>query len=191
LKQQKKPATINWESYPLINLPHIRQNTDYTCGAAALMAVLQYYRLYDETEAELAIALNATEDWGTEPEAIVEIASSYGIQAIYKQCTLDEIMEDLHMGWPTIILYQAWSDNFKLWKNDWDDGHYSVIVGIDHYNVYLEDPSLPNEIGYIPRDEFLERWHDIDKSNNKLIHMGIKCRHPLKPNVHNMFRKID
>ena len=77
LKQQKKAtsaASIQWEAYPLLNIPHIRQSTDYSCGSAALMAVLQYYRLFDGSESVLCELLNTTEDWGTEPENIVEIA---------------------------------------------------------------------------------------------------------------------
>jgi uncharacterized protein len=50
-------------------------------------------------------------------------------------------------------------------------------------NVYLEDPSMLGTRGDIPRQEFLERWHDHNLV--KYIHMGIfikgkePAKHPL------------
>ena len=38
----------------MIELPNIRQTTDYTCGAASLLSVLNYYGLCEDSEMDLA-----------------------------------------------------------------------------------------------------------------------------------------
>ena len=63
---------------------------------------------------------------------------------------------------PIIIAFQAWADPGVDYKNDWDDGHYAVVIGYDKDYLYFEDPSLLGSIGYIPKAEFLDRWHDVD-----------------------------
>jgi hypothetical protein len=45
-----------------------------------------------------------------------------------------------------------------------------VVSGLDDKNVYIEDPSILGGIGYMSREEFVERWHDYetDKKYNQL-----------------------
>tara|TARA_Y100000590_G_scaffold127524_1_gene145810 strand:+ start:1280 stop:1738 length:459 start_codon:yes stop_codon:yes gene_type:complete len=152
--------------------------------------VLQYYRIYDEGELTLAHELNTSTDHGTDPEDIVRVASNYGIDAVIKRLTLEKISEYILQDIPVIVTYQAWSIDENDWADVWEDGHYSIIIGIDDYNVYLEDPSLSQEIGYIPREEFLERWHDVDRHGNKLLNTGIICHHPVAQQAL-YFRKVD
>lgn len=35
------------------------------------------------------------------------------------------------------------------------------------------DPSTLGNFAYVPRDEFVERWHDIDQRSTKVIHLGL------------------
>jgi predicted double-glycine peptidase len=163
--------------YPsnLLKLPNLRQVTDYTCGASALQSVLIWYAKYEDGELDLAKELNTSEEWGTEPEDIVRVAKHYGLKA---EIQTNMSLEDLERyvtahRIPVIVTYQAWSESDEDWSTSWDDGHYSIVVGIDEYSVYLEDPSLAGEIGYIPREEFMTRWHDINIKNEKLEQLGI------------------
>ena len=89
-----------------------------------------------------------------------------------------------------MILYQAWSESSESWGDCWDDGHYSVVIGVDDENVYLEDPSLAGEIGFIPRPEFLTRWHDVDREGNELERFGIAVMGGT-PTQELQYRKID
>ena len=50
---------------------------------------------------------------------------------------------------------------------------------MDRRNLYFEDPSLLGSRGFIPRQEFLDRWHDyegdppLDAGDRKYVHMAI------------------
>jgi predicted double-glycine peptidase len=89
-----------------------------------------------------------------------------------------------------IIAAQAWRDDAekdKPWKDIWDSGHYMVVIGLDKKNVYFEDPSILQSRGFMPREEFLERWHDVDY-NVPCNHLGIFVHgdgpKPFPPVVH-------
>jgi len=42
-----------------------------------------------------------------------------------------------------IVNGQAWRDDSGIpWANEWEDGHYMVVIGLDEKNVYFEDPSI-------------------------------------------------
>jgi len=88
--------------------------------------------------------------------------------------TLDDLQKSLDAKVPVIIEAQAWRDDVdkdKPWKDIWNSGHYMVVIGMDDKNVYFEDPSIFASKGAIPRDEFLDRWHDVD--DRQYIHSGI------------------
>ena len=79
--------------------------------------------------------------------------------------TLTDLEQFNANGTPVIIAGQAWRDpeeENRSWDTLWDDGHYMVVIGLDKDNVYFEDPSLLGSRGYIPRQEFLSRWHDYE-----------------------------
>ena len=78
-----------------------------------------------------------------------------------------------------MVTYQAWSDKkHPDYKNEWDCGHYSVVKGMDAKNVYFEDPSSLGTRDYLPRQEFLDRWHDTDRHQRKLRNLGIVFTRP-------------
>ena len=88
-------------------------------------------------------------------------------------------MKDLEIfvsrGVPVIVLIQAWreeEDMDKEWADLWDDGHYVVVIGVDAKYVYFEEPSILGGIGYIPKGEFMDRWHDTDNSA-RYVHYGM------------------
>lgn len=178
----------------LLLLPDVRQALTYTCGAASLQAILVYFGKSDDRELYLADELNTSSDWGTEPKDIKRVAEEFGLKVkMRERLTLDELRDYVEQGIPVMVAYQAWREDGKQtpWKEDWEDGHYSVVVGVDDDNVYLEDPSLIGEIGFIPRDEFMERWHDIDKTGRKLRQFGIIFESRKKPPKLGRLRHID
>jgi predicted double-glycine peptidase len=151
-------------SPPLLNgVPDVRQSTNYSCGAAALQALLSYWGI-DKREQDLMQSLGTTPAEGTSPEAIVRVASEIGCQASLKEnLDLKDIGDSLRRHIPVICAIQAWTDNRPAgfsWDKDWEDGHYVIVIGLDSRSVYVEDPSLLGTRGIIPRAEFVARWHD-------------------------------
>ncbi len=180
----------------MIDLPNIRQTTDYTCGAASLLSVLNYYGLYEDSEMNLAEELESDEEWGTDPTNIIKVAQRYGLSTHeFKSMGIDKLQEFVNGGIPVIVSYQAWSEEEDDWQDCWLDGHYSVVIGVDDELVYFEDPSLgAGEVGYIPKDEFLTRWHDVDRDGNELKQYGLAllyADHPFHFAPMHRIRKID
>jgi uncharacterized protein len=167
---------------PLLErVPDVQQSTDFSCGAAALQAVLGYWGIHEQ-EPTLMHALHTNEISGTTPENIIRVARDMGLEA-YSRENLDlaSLEEAVHRI-PVICAIQAWPisrpANFS-WNKCWEEGHYVIVIGIDKQNVYVEDPSLFGTRGFIPREEFLERWHDyegeppLDKNDRLDIRLGI------------------
>ena len=149
-----------------IKIPLFRQATFYTCGVASLDAILYYWQVYDSTEEVLAQQCGATEENGTHPENIVKVAQSYNLTSYLKENSeLKDLIEAVNGGWTVILDVQAWTDseNYPVdWKNDWEDGHYVVLLALDDENVYIMDPSTGARYAYLPVREFLDRWHDYE-----------------------------
>lgn len=167
----------------LINLPDVRQGTTYTCGTAALMSLMAYYGWKGGDPNEKAFARELGTSWvnGTEPGEIMRMARKLGLRVTkHEGMTLADLSREVKAGRPVMVAYQAYADEAgpfphkKPWKDDWNDGHWSLVVGIDERNVYLEDPSMLGKRGFIPRAEFLERWHDTDANDRPVYqHLGL------------------
>lgn len=168
---------------PLLAVPDTRQSVDYSCGASALQAVLMYYG--DEyMESTLMEMLKTTKN-GTNPRDIVQVADELGYNvSLREKLTIDDLQVSVKEGVPVIVSGQAWRDGEDLnkpWKDVWDSGHYMVVIGVDEKNVYFEDPSLLGSRGVIQREEFMERWHDLDEKKYHQMGIFIKGRKPLPP----------
>ncbi len=155
-----------------IYTPLFRQQTESTCGVAALQSVLHYYGDEDTQEPDVAAALG-TDESGTRHWAIREYAESLGYQArAATGMTVPELAAHIDAGRPVIVLIQAWADGRVDWKNTWENGHYVVATGYDEGNIYFMDPSMRGSYAYIPVAEFLDRWHDAD-GEGELEHFGL------------------
>jgi predicted double-glycine peptidase len=156
----------------LIRVPLIRQSTDYTCGVAALQALLAYYG-QDVREDLLSKALHAQHKSGTRYKNIANYAQQHGLSVkIWKEMSVDELRQSLKAGHPVLCLIQAWPDKKTDFALDWDDGHYVVAVGFDDQKFVFMDPSTAGHYTYIPVEEFFQRWHDLD-GKEKLNHFGM------------------
>ncbi len=170
---------------PFAAVPDVRQSTGYTCGAAALQAVLAYWGI-DEREDRLAARLRSTPEQGTHPDDIVRGARELGLTADLREgLVLADLERALAEGTSVIVDLQAWRDLADVpWAETWEDGHYMVLLGADAANLYFEDPSLLGSRGVVPRAEFVERWHDyegqapLDPSDRKYVRMAIFLRGP-------------
>jgi predicted double-glycine peptidase len=165
------------------SVPDVRQSTGYTCGAAALQAVLAYWGT-SEREDRLAARLNSSPEAGTHPLEIIRVAREYGLSAELREgLSLADLESALAAGTSVIVDLQAWRERTDVpWTETWDDGHYMVLLSFDAANLYFEDPSLLGVRGVIPRAEFVERWHDyegappLDPTDRKYVHMAMFIR---------------
>jgi predicted double-glycine peptidase len=181
----------------LFNMPDTRQSTEYSCGAAALQAVLGYWGR-DIGEEDLMELLNTDSDSGTFPDDIIRVSHQMGLEAEYSEnLTLTDIEDFMREGKPVMIDCQAWrsvSEYNDSWAVEWDNGHWMVIIGLDKEYVYFEDPYILGSRGFMSRPEFLERWHNprgLDQSDLvEQIHMGIAI-YTDKPTSHPGIRHVD
>jgi predicted double-glycine peptidase len=166
---------------PLLPVPLVSQSTGYSCGAAALLSVLLYFRVFDGPESELHGPLGVTPQEGTHPDRIVAVARRYGLQA-EKRVGLGQadLVAALADGALVILDIQAWPvGGASRWEQRWEDGHYVVLVGADERNLYVMDPSLRDRYGFIPRGELAARWHDYEREGRRrrvYEHMAIVIR---------------
>lgn len=157
-----------------------RQSTEYSCGASALQAVLSYWGK-DLDEDELMKLLKTTPETGTYPEDIVRVAKELGFEVELKEnLSIDDLEKATNKGVPVIALGQAWRSRDEAntaVEEDWQDGHYVVILAVDKDYVYFEDPFVRMGKGFMPRQRFEEHWHNIggraSTDASKQMHLGI------------------
>jgi predicted double-glycine peptidase len=148
-----------------LQIPIIRQSTDYSCGAAAFMSLLVYWNDFDSYESSLWPVLGTTAKGGTDSRRINEAAAAFGLNSSLKEhLGILDLQRALIAGDTLILDIQAWSEgpNPPPWKDRWEDGHYVVLIGMDSTYAYVMDPSTAKGYGYIPLDELLDRWHDYE-----------------------------
>jgi ABC-type bacteriocin/lantibiotic exporter with double-glycine peptidase domain len=159
----------------MLAVPHIQQDTNYSCGPACLSMVLAFHG-NPVNEATLIRRTGATPQDGISPSCIAK----YLRQARYSHkqqqlMTLPLIAKFIAKGWPVIVAYQAWP--FRPSETDlgvsWDNGHYSVVVGIVDGRVCLVDPSSKRPRRYLDADKFIASWRDIENSGRVYRRWGV------------------
>jgi predicted double-glycine peptidase len=162
-------------------LSRTQQTTDYTCGPAALQAVLRYFGK-DVAELELARLAGTNDAVGTFPEGLAAAARAVGFAAeVRENLTLDEVEAFTAGGQPMIALAQVWRSRSdaeaRPLADNWDNGHYIVVLGVDRDNVYFQDPWVLMSKGFTPRSTFESHWQQImggaASGNRKLMRVGI------------------
>ena len=165
-------------------VPIISQASSHSCGAAALMAALIYFGVFDGPESELHAPLAVTPEQGTHPDRIVAVARERGLTADKRTgLTLADVEQALAQGAVVILAIQAWPEkehrDAGAWEASWEDGHYVVAVGLDDRNLYVMDPSVRGSYGFIPRAELVRRWHDFEIAGGRRVEydrLGIVIR---------------
>lgn len=86
--------------------------------------------------------------------------------------SVQDLEAAIQRGHPTIVLIQGWLDtpttDVKKLSTDYIDGHFVVAIGYDQTNFYFMDPSTTGNYTFIPRDEFVVRWHDSDDDISRM-----------------------
>lgn len=145
-------------------LTQTRQMTEYSCGASALQAVLKYWGKHFEEEALMKL-MGTNDEVGTYPEDMLRGIRALGLDAeLRENTTLDELEAFTSAGHPVIVLAQVWrsqKDTPAAAADEWDCGHYIVVLAVDKNYVYFQDPYIRMGKGFVPRSTFLEHWHQI------------------------------
>jgi predicted double-glycine peptidase len=178
----------------LVAVPVVTQQSNFSCGPAAALALLRYWRpeAYDAVnEQALYAPLETTDARGTEPEPIAALLRKNGLDAKYRHgdVTVTDLERAVDAREPPIVDLQAWTDHPIPYRDTWDAGHYVVMVGYDDERLYFADPSTMTPHGYVflSRAEFDERWHDLagltdDRVERMAIFVrGPSPRHPSAP----------
>lgn len=154
-----------------IPMTNVRQRSCYTCGPAALCAILHYWGEFTSEET-LAIEMGSDPVGGTSPDKIRRAALDRGYSTLWKESMSNqELKSYLEEGKPIIIVVQAWATTPA--ELNGDGGHYVIAIDYDEDNVYFEDPALDDARGYIPWGDLDTRWHDTDKAGKLFSRFGL------------------
>ncbi len=130
-----------------LNVPVVLQGNDFSCGRAALQAILDAHGVAVDNLA-LGQALGTDPDDGTQPDALVDLVKSLGLPCeVRDHASLDDLAHALDAGAPCICCVQ---------KNG--GGHWVTLVDMDEDYVYVMDPL--SGMRTIPAADWLRDWHD-------------------------------
>src|SRR3990167_8236387 len=124
-----------------LSIPYHRQDTDYTCGPAALQMLLHHFNGIYPSEIELTKRLNTKNKPGQDGTQHVDIDHN---------ATLESLESLLKLKLPALVHYI---------EPEGDAGHYAVVVGMSAERIYLNDPWHGSGFSFT-REEFETRWHD-------------------------------
>ena len=143
---RKNVLSIKEQRY--VNL--IRQNTDFSCGAASLATLLKYAYQMDVGEEDVLrglMAFSNPEVARTQGFSMLNFKNylaSLGLRGRGYEASPD-MLDKIKV--PTIVLL-----NIKGYR------HFVVLRRSTAEHMYLGDPALGNRV--MPRDEFFKAWQD-------------------------------
>jgi SPP1 gp7 family putative phage head morphogenesis protein len=171
-------STLREDGMVTTPVPLVRQQTKYSCGAAATLAMLRRYKPAEfghVTEQALYPRLGTTPANGTEPTAIArELESMLGMPvSLRTNVSVAEVQRSIDADRPVLVEIQAWrGPGAPPWSKDWADSHFAIVVGYDATRLQFMDPSTAGSYAWIPKDQFPSRWHDIT-AEGKAHHLAI------------------
>jgi predicted double-glycine peptidase len=163
--------TFSWRGLRDRNL--VRQQFDYSCGAAALATLIRYYFGDNVSEegilADILRSMTAEEVRDREVNGLSLLdlrlqAERMGYQAVGVRLNLATLPK---LTGPVIVHLER--DDYR---------HFAVLKGVREDRIYLADPSLGNVRR--PVDRFAQEWSGIALVLGKQG-FGLPQRHPLAP----------
>lgn len=145
-----------------INIEPFVQTDDSRCGPATLKMILSYHGIH-ESEDILAMKCGHTYQYGCTNSDMERVLKQYGFRTYSKtNATLHDIRYWIDKDIPIIVDWFTTGVNPN--SNDVADGHASIVVGIDDYNIQILDPEN-GRIRNLNHNDFLKVWFDWEGSN--------------------------
>jgi predicted double-glycine peptidase len=133
-----------------------KQETNYTCGAAAMRMVLEYFGI-KKSEKQIVNLLGTNKVRGTWIKNFPSLAERLKLNYIVKRNSrIEDLKEYQKKGYQIIICYLIPKDKVD---------HYSVLKKIDSKNIYFFDPWYGAE-HKLPLNYFKKIWYS-DKRYEK------------------------
>jgi len=139
----------------VIQLPDIRQQTDYDCGAVCCHIVWQHYGMPRRRVASTQID-------GTDPRTLEAALRVSGLPVLSGEMTLADLSHFTRTR-PVIVLAKTTTDPAT--------GHYMVCAGQRDRRLHFQCPSR-GPVVETPR-RFDRRWHDVDRHGVTFRRWGI------------------
>lgn len=146
----------------LLDVPHIKQTNENSCGAAALCMVYNYYGLTIQTEEKIWQRLKKTRELDHSQEIIYlnsfpnDIRSN-GLHYIKGRAVWEdpkkiiEVLEEfLRIQVPLIVC--------QRWREDQLFGHFKIVIGTEKDCVWVNDPEVDEKAIRVPLDKFIADW---------------------------------
>ncbi|WP_428086898.1 C39 family peptidase [Candidatus Thioglobus sp.] len=127
----------------------VKQDKDYSCGAASMATLLNEFYHQSLTEIELLKAMDKG-DGRASFDDMARILPQFGFRGLGYALSFEQLSK---LKIPTIVY-------LKHRKDD----HFSVLRGIDKNTVWLSDSSLGNRT--YSKTQFLDMW---DARNNQTL----------------------
>lgn len=185
---RRRPGTNTHPTAPpLIPLPPVRQHSAAACGLASLQSVLAYYGAPSRRASQLVASAQQgrradrySYEAGTPETMMVKLARDAGLKIkTSHRMSLSELARNVNSGKPVTVGIQAWVKKPERvdWRKVQDAGHYVVAIGIgdakgkpitntkglarrkDAYVWFMDPAADLGNRGYIPVQEFMQRWH--------------------------------
>ena len=151
----------------LLDLRGFQQTTDFSCGPAALVTLLDYYSILGK-EIDIASDVGTVQGSGTHPVAMTNWLNANGFEAAWGEAPtgaagLLMLRNHLKAGIPTLV---EWID----WGGDW-----VVVVGYDTKgtenpsddDIIFADPydhtdGKADGLTFVNAEKFLSMWFDAN-----------------------------
>ena len=138
---------------------HLHQSL---CAPGTLKMLLLYWDLpgQEKTDLELAEICGTDPDLGTSNEAFLKTITQFGLEsAVKSDASFNDIQEWLDKGVPVVVDWFSPGPKEDV-EEEMPDGHYSIVVGLDDDNVYLQDPEI-GRMRTVSRKQFYRVWFDF------------------------------
>lgn len=153
-----------------LDFPVLNQTYEWDCGPKALQAVLRYYGI--DVRAEILIKYAKTDDKeGTLSSNMVNVLKRFKMKIEVKGMTIDDLIYYIDKKTPVIILLQAWGPKGVDYSNDFENGHWVIVIGYDKSRIIFEDPYSFKRT-FLKKEELKKRWHSKE-NNKKILNYGI------------------
>jgi hypothetical protein len=145
----------------LLEAKSYQQTTEYTCGPASVITLLQYYGITGD-EMTIAGEMGTSSTCGTTPEQMTGWLQNHGFEATWSENgTLEMLRDNLVSGRPVLVEWSDWGGHWVLVigydTRDTEDLMDDVIIFADPYDHHDDNP---DGIDWFNAQRFYYMWYD-------------------------------